>query len=225
MFLVARVAAEYERRSQAEGTHGHDVSPRQFLATTSAGVLALSLGRLEWAVAASEGAAAGAAGLPSFRGWEDLYRQQWVWDKVVRSTPLGELLVPGALRLERLREGRHGLARGAGRRLPGSPPRRARLQPARLPEGRLLQRAACTTPSRVKLPAQARRRARLRASGSGSPGTQALDEIADSMIDTIVKEGTDRVDLGPRPAHVASARRRPAQMPPLASCSTRPPST
>ena len=53
--------------------------------------------------------------------------------------------------------------------------------------------------TRVKLPAQARRRARRRASGSGSPGTQALAEIADSMLDTIAEEGTDRViwDLGP----------------------------
>ena len=84
---------------------------------------------------------------------------------------LRELLVPGALRLERVREGRPGLARGAGRRLPAGPARRSRLQPARLPEGRLLQRAHVRRGARP-LPAQARGPARLGASGSASPGTR-----------------------------------------------------
>ncbi len=74
--------------------------------------------------------------------------------------PLRELLVPGSLRLERLREGRHRLARGAGRLLPPDESPRPRPQPARLPEGRLLQRAHVRSRARP-LPAQARRPARL----------------------------------------------------------------
>jgi nitroreductase len=52
-----------------------------------------------------------------------------------------ELLATSPLHLERLYEGRHRVAGGAGRRLSTNPPGRTRLQPAWLPEGRLLQRA------------------------------------------------------------------------------------
>ena len=137
--------------------------------------------------------------------------------------PLGELLVPGALRVERLREGRDGLARGAGRRLPADATRRARLQPARLPEGRLLQRAHVRRRAR-QVSAEARRRARLRASGSAISWEQALDRDR-RLDDRHDRRGRQRSrDLGPRSGRLRSARRWPAR-PGSASCSTRPRST
>jgi len=74
--------------------------------------------------------------------------------------PPGELLVPGQLQLEHLREGGDRLARRAGRRLSADPPRRPGLQPPRLPEGRLLQRAH-VRPLSGSLSAEARRAARI----------------------------------------------------------------
>ncbi len=72
------------------------LSRRDFLRATGAGALALSLGTLcpaaaegvagEGASAADGGWAAGSAGGSAYRGWEDLYRQQWTWDRVVRGT-------------------------------------------------------------------------------------------------------------------------------------------
>ncbi len=63
--------------------------------------------------------------------------------------PLRELLVPTRLQLERLREGRNRLARGAGRDVPADERGRSRLQSARLPEGRVLQRAHVRRESRA----------------------------------------------------------------------------
>ena len=73
---------------------------------------------------------------------------------------LRELLVPGSLRLERLREGRPGLARGAGRLVPPDESPRPRPQPPGLPEGRMFQRAHVRSLA-GSLPAQARGPARL----------------------------------------------------------------
>jgi nitrate reductase alpha subunit len=50
--------------------------------------LALGLSRLQWACefppATSEGGAP--ATLPSYRPWNDLYREKWIWDAVARGT-------------------------------------------------------------------------------------------------------------------------------------------
>jgi len=50
--------------------------------------LALSLLHLRWHRAAKAAVAAGTdqAGLPDYRGWEDVYRQRWIWDKVAKGT-------------------------------------------------------------------------------------------------------------------------------------------
>jgi DMSO reductase family type II enzyme molybdopterin subunit len=60
---------------------------RSFL-KAGTGMLALSLLRLEWGVRAGEAAEANglAESLPEYRGWEDLYRQRWVWDRVAKGT-------------------------------------------------------------------------------------------------------------------------------------------
>ena len=67
---------------------------RQFLIGGAAGTAALSLRALlpsgvggGWS-AIAEAAGGEAAGIPSYSAWEDLYRNQWTWDKVVRGTHL-----------------------------------------------------------------------------------------------------------------------------------------
>ncbi len=58
---------------------------RDFLRSTGAASVLLSLDRLSFAQPVSSGAAA-APQIPSYRTWEDLYRSKWTWDKVVRSS-------------------------------------------------------------------------------------------------------------------------------------------
>lgn len=58
---------------------------RQFLRSTGAASAALMLSHLEF----NARAAASPQSLPadvSYRTWEDLYRQQWRWDRVARSS-------------------------------------------------------------------------------------------------------------------------------------------
>ncbi|MFN8624380.1 MAG: molybdopterin-dependent oxidoreductase [Candidatus Binatia bacterium] len=59
---------------------------REFLLGT--GVLAVSLGplRLLTRTADAQGGTAPTTPLPDYRGWEELYRQQWIWDAVVKGT-------------------------------------------------------------------------------------------------------------------------------------------
>lgn len=65
-----------------------DLTRRRFLQAT--GGLVLSLARLGPRLShAQPGAAlAGAAGvaLPEYRGWEDVFRQQWTWDRIAKGT-------------------------------------------------------------------------------------------------------------------------------------------
>jgi DMSO reductase family type II enzyme molybdopterin subunit len=55
---------------------------RRFLGTTTAGVLALGLERLDWLLPAP----AAAAPRAGFRDWRDVWRDRWRWDRVVRGT-------------------------------------------------------------------------------------------------------------------------------------------
>ena len=66
------------------------LSRRSFLLGAGVGSLSLSLLCLRLdagaAVAAPTAGASPAAALPDYHGWEDLYRQQWVWDTVAKGT-------------------------------------------------------------------------------------------------------------------------------------------
>jgi DMSO reductase family type II enzyme molybdopterin subunit len=66
------------------------LSRRQFLeAGATAATLALGLKRLTWMVparAATTPASAAALPPPSYRDWEDVYRNSWRWDRIVRGT-------------------------------------------------------------------------------------------------------------------------------------------
>ncbi|MBI5505761.1 MAG: molybdopterin-dependent oxidoreductase [Deltaproteobacteria bacterium] len=60
-------------------------SRRAFLKTSGLGILSLSLGTLRLDKSA-HGQVSATAAIPDYRGWEDLYREQWRWDRIARST-------------------------------------------------------------------------------------------------------------------------------------------
>jgi DMSO reductase family type II enzyme molybdopterin subunit len=73
--------------SERSASEGRGLTRRQLLIGGAAGTVALSL--LRFAPPARALAAAGAAAsLPDYRGWEDVYRTKWTWDRVVRGTHL-----------------------------------------------------------------------------------------------------------------------------------------
>lgn len=60
---------------------------REFLRSSAATTALLALDRLTFGTAACGATpAAGAMPVPPYRGWEDVYRSRWSWDKVVRSS-------------------------------------------------------------------------------------------------------------------------------------------
>jgi DMSO reductase family type II enzyme molybdopterin subunit len=66
-----------------EGVPVNSITRRSFLVGSGAAVLGLSLSRLSFA-APAEAAASGKA--TDYTSWDDLYRQQWRWDKIVHSS-------------------------------------------------------------------------------------------------------------------------------------------
>src|SRR5512139_1914621 len=170
---------------------------RQFLQGTGAGLLALSLDHLAWAVP-EPGAAPGAAlAIPDYRTWEDVFRKQWTWDRVGRSTHFvncwPQLHCAWNVYVKDGVAWREEQAANYPQTRPDVPDFN--------PRG--CQKGACFTrrmydPTRLKYPLK-----RVGERGSGNwarvSWDTALEEIADSMLDTITQEGSDRViyDLGP----------------------------
>jgi DMSO reductase family type II enzyme molybdopterin subunit len=67
------------------------LSRRAFLRATGTVAASLTLARLELGCGerpAGDGIVTGeaASGVPSYRGWEDLYRRKWTWDRIARGT-------------------------------------------------------------------------------------------------------------------------------------------
>ncbi|MBI4515022.1 MAG: molybdopterin-dependent oxidoreductase [Deltaproteobacteria bacterium] len=69
-----------------------ELSRRNFLRGAGAAAVSLTLANLEFASVLSGEAAAQTAGpvslpgLPNYRGWEDVFRQKWTWDKITKGT-------------------------------------------------------------------------------------------------------------------------------------------
>jgi DMSO reductase family type II enzyme molybdopterin subunit len=141
--------------------------------------------------------AAAAPPVPPYRTWEDVYRGKWAWDKVVRSSHFvncwyqahcaWDVFVKDGLVWREEQAGDYPAVRSD--------------TPDFNPRG--CQKGACYStrmydPTRVKYPLK-----RVGERGSGKwqriSWEQALSEIADLMIDTVTKEGTDRIiwSLGP----------------------------
>ena len=94
------------------------------------------------------------------------------------------------LLLERLRAQRRDGSRGAGRRLPAHQRRSARLQSARLPEGRLLRRIRLQ-PAAAALSADPHRRARRGQVAPAPPGTKRSPWSPTNCSTTSINYGPD----------------------------------
>jgi DMSO reductase family type II enzyme molybdopterin subunit len=135
--------------------------------------------------------------LPDYRGWEDVYRGKWTWDKVVRSSHFVNCWYQAHCAWDVfVKDGVVWREEQAGD-YPAVRPDTPDFNP------RGCQKGACYSarmydPTRVKYPLK-----RVGERGAGKweriSWDQALGEIADVMIDTITEEGTDRIiwSLGP----------------------------
>jgi nitrate reductase alpha subunit len=174
---------------------GPALSRRSFLRIVAAGVagagVGIHLGSLRPTAAAT------AVASPRYGDWRDVYRERWAWDKVVRSSHWVNCWYQAHCAWNvYVKDGMVWREEQAA-----DYPQVRPDVPDFNPRG--CQKGACFSermydPARVRYPLK---RAGPRGSGKWQriSWDQALDEIADSMIDTIVEEGTDRViwDLGP----------------------------
>jgi DMSO reductase family type II enzyme molybdopterin subunit len=171
---------------------------RGFLQAAAAGTASLALGI--WKLRprdASGQAASQAASIPAYTGWADVYRAKWTWDSVARSTHFVNCWPQAHCTWNvYLKDGIVWREEQAG----DYPQTRADV-PDFNPRG--CQKGGCYSkrmydPSRLEYPLK-----RVGERGSGRwqriGWEQALGEIADSLVDTITSEGSDRVifDLGP----------------------------
>jgi len=178
------------------------LSRRAFLKTAGASVLVLSLARLQLRPRAAQGEQV-RPGVPEYRQWEDVYRQRWRWDAVVKGTHLQANCVSACAWNVFVKDGmvwREEQAPVYGQTnssLPDFNPRGC-------------QKGACYSalmysPARVKYPLR-----RLGSRGSGRwqriSWEEALTEIADAVIDAcsihgpesvVYEGGSTNVDFGP----------------------------
>jgi DMSO reductase family type II enzyme molybdopterin subunit len=187
---------------------GAGISRRVFLRAAAVGAAGIGIGVCYWHLRdgtngapireAGEGEV-GAPGVapPSYGDWRDVYRERWAWDKVVRSSHWVNCWYQAHCAWNvYVKDGMVWREEQAA-----DYPQVRPDVPDFNPRG--CQKGACFSermydPARVRYPLK---RAGPRGSGRWQRVSwdQALDEIADSMIDTIVEEGTDRIiyDLGP----------------------------
>jgi len=175
-----------------------ELTRRAFLRSAAGASALLSLDRLVIGLARrGPEALAAPLPLPDYRSWEDVYRAKWAWDKVVRSSHWVNCWYQAHCAWNvYVKDGMVWREEQAAD-YPQVRPDVSDFNP------RGCQKGACFSermydPTRVKFPLK-----RVGERGSGKwqriSWEQALNEIADSVIDTIVQEGTDRViwDLGP----------------------------
>jgi DMSO reductase family type II enzyme molybdopterin subunit len=174
---------------------GPALSRRSFLRVVAAGVagagVGIHLGSLRPTAAVT------AVASPRYGDWRDVYRERWAWDKVVRSSHWVNCWYQAHCAWNvYVKDGMVWREEQAA----DYPQTNAHV-PDFNPRG--CQKGACFSermydPARIRYPMK---RAGPRGSGKWQriSWDQALDEIADSLIDTIVEEGTDRViwDVGP----------------------------
>lgn len=183
-----------------------DTTRREFLRSTGAAAVALSLGNLvaSWGCGGGERVHQAARSprrrlpsLPQYRSWEDVYRTRWQWDAVGRSTHFVNCWYQSHCAWNvYVKDGMVWREEQAA-----DYPRVRSDVPDFNPRG--CQKGGCYSRrmydgTRVKYPLK-----RVGPRGSGRwqriSWEQALAEIADHVIDTIVDEGPDRVvwSLGP----------------------------
>ncbi|MBI5506349.1 MAG: molybdopterin-dependent oxidoreductase [Deltaproteobacteria bacterium] len=171
---------------------------RQFLQRAGAGLVALSMSRLTIAVPRAAVAAESVLPeIPAYRTWEDLHRKNWTWDKVGRSTHFVNCWYQAHCCWDVYVKDGIVWREEQSATYPASKPGLPDMNP------RGCQKGACYSermydPTRLKFPLK-----RVGERGSGQwqriSWDQALDEIAEKMIDAVQHEGTDRIvwSLGP----------------------------
>jgi len=170
-----------------------EIDRRTFLRGAAAGSATLALGLLRLRPAD----AATLAAPVEYADWHDVYRQKWTWDKVVRSTHFVNCWYQSHCAWNvYVKDGMVWREEQAA-----DYPQIRPDVPDFNPRG--CQKGACFSermydPARVRYPLK-----RVGERGSGGwkriSWDQALDELSDSLIDTITEEGTDRViwEVGP----------------------------
>jgi DMSO reductase family type II enzyme molybdopterin subunit len=172
------------------------VDRRGFLRASAAGVAGLGLGLWRLVPEAAEAAARGVAP-PAYGDWRDVYHERWTWDRIVRSTHFVNCWYQAHCAWDvYVKDGMVWREEQAAD-YPQTRPEVPDFNP------RGCQKGACFSermydPARVRYPL-----VRVGPRGSGKwkrlSWERALREIADSLIDTVTQEGSDRViwDLGP----------------------------
>jgi DMSO reductase family type II enzyme molybdopterin subunit len=165
------------------------LSRRQFLTGTGATILALSLAKLQFAGAADQaGTQAQSVKEVAYRSWEDVYRREWTWDKVIKGTHLRANCVSACSWNVYVKDGivwreeQNAVYAQTNAEVPDFNPRGC-------------QKGGCYSalmyaPSRVKYPLK---RAGERGSGKWTRVSwdEALGGIADKIIDVCVKDGPE----------------------------------
>jgi DMSO reductase family type II enzyme molybdopterin subunit len=172
-----------------------NLSRRRFLqigaAATTLTLFNLELGdRAAAATDAGQPLADGVPILPAYRGWEDIYRQKWTWDRVVKSTHIRVNCIAACSWNIYVKDGvawreeQNTIYERGAPNVPDMNPRGC-------------QKGGCYTqlmyePSRLKYPLR-----RVGERGSGKWQRQSWDEsltqVADTLLDVAVKHGPDCV--------------------------------
>jgi DMSO reductase family type II enzyme molybdopterin subunit len=174
------------------------LSRRRFLSGAGITVATLTLGSLRLAYADSgtgsgvAGTTAGAlpGGLPEYRGWEDVFRERWSWDNVVKTTHIRTNCIAACSWNAFVRDGIVWREEQNAIYEPSHP-----TVPDMNPRG--CQKGNCYSqlmyePSRLKYPM---RRKGERGSGEWERRSwdAALTEVADALLDVATEDGPDCV--------------------------------
>ncbi|HXQ20198.1 MAG TPA: molybdopterin-dependent oxidoreductase, partial [Candidatus Acidoferrales bacterium] len=171
-----------------------ELTRRTFLQTAGAAAATLSLSNLEFAFAAWGEAGTPAAAplssvpIPTYRQWEDIYRQKWTWDKITKSTHIRTNCIAACSWNLYVKDGIVWREEQNTIYEPSHP-----SVPDMNPRG--CQKGGCYSqlmyePSRLKYPLR-----RVGDRGSGKWQRQSWDEaltqVADTLLDVAVKHGPD----------------------------------
>ncbi len=171
-----------------------EFSRRDFLRSVGATAAALSLSHLEFvgaAVAADPVAPGVLPPLPDYRKWEDLIRQSWTWDKVVKSTHIRTNCIAACSWDLFVKDG---IVWREEQNAIYEKPAKANV-PDMNPRG--CQKGGCYSqlmyePSRLKYPLE-----RVGDRGSGKWQRRSWDEalarVADTLLDVATKHGPDTI--------------------------------
>ncbi len=175
-----------------------NLSRRAFLRNAGAVAATLTLARLELGCGGEEPSARAPSGavaqqqaaLPAYRRWEDLYREQWSWDRVVKTTHIRTNCIAACSWNAFVKDGMVWREEQNAIYEPSHP-----TVPDMNPRG--CQKGNCYSqlmyePSRLKYPM---RRVGERGSGEWQRQSwdEALAEVADKLLDVALRDGPDCV--------------------------------